>query len=395
MKRIVPLFLILTLLLSSCQVGTGSNRPENGYSLENEIRAVWVPYYEIPCAEGLSREKYSSRVSELFDGLRDYGLDTVFIHVRAFADSIYPSEIFPFSKYVTGSGEVPDFDPFEVILEEAEKQSVEIHAWLNPFRISVSSDTSALPENSPAKAMLESKSRENPVYVSEEGIYFNPASESAQKLIRDGVREILDRYDVAGVHIDDYFYPCSDKSIDSVQYGDYTESGGKSKLSQWRRDTVSAFVASLHGLCAAHGKVFSVSPAGNIELNFNELYADVALWLSEPGYADIIIPQLYFGFEHSKAPFEQWFEDWNNLDRHKDVRLLCGLGAYKCGTDDPSAGEGRDEWLKNDDVLRRQLEFIRTHGSFSGFAVFSAGSLLDDSPSKTVENERKNFKKAE
>ena len=154
------------------------------------------------------------------------------------------------------------------------------------------------------------------------------------------MREILDGYEVDGIHIDDYFYPTRDESIDRAEYEAYASGGGDKGLNEWR-DSVSAFAAGLYSLVKSYGsdKIFSISPAGNIDGNENALFADVELWLSTPGYADYIIPQVYFGFENQSLPFEKTVKRWASVSDGR-VGIIWGLPPINAGLRIKMPGRG-------------------------------------------------------
>lgn len=133
----------------------------------------------------------------MFNNVADMKLNTVFVHVRAFADAVYPSKLFPWSKY-SCKGSDPGFDPLKVMVECAHRAGLKIHAWINPFRVSSSDNIDSLPQGSPAKKLIGTDA----VIQLKNGIYFDPASTDVHALIYDGVREILDGYEVDGIHID-------------------------------------------------------------------------------------------------------------------------------------------------------------------------------------------------
>jgi uncharacterized lipoprotein YddW (UPF0748 family) len=143
-------------------------------------------------------------------------MTAVFLQVRPTADALYKSDIFPWSRFLTGkNGLAPqnNFDPLEFWIQEAHNRNLELHAWINPYRISGTSyDMEKLSPDNPARKMYEQN--RNDIYFSTQGIYYNPASERVQKLILDGVREIVNKYNVDGIHIDDYFYPSTETVID-------------------------------------------------------------------------------------------------------------------------------------------------------------------------------------
>ncbi len=368
---------------------TTKNQTTTAAASQEEIRGVWLSYLEFPSAKGKSASQYRKEANGIFSSLADFGINTVFLHARAFSDAFYLSDIFPTSKYVAGTqGAALSFDPFKIMLESAKSYGLEVHAWINPFRVSSSADITTLSKSNPARKIYEAGNEDSQVCILSNGIYYNPASLKAQQLVLDGIKEILANYAVAGIHIDDYFYPSTDKAIDSAQYEAYTASGGKNSLAQWRISTINAFVSAAYSSVKSYGqnKIFSISPAADIEKNRNQLYADVKVWLANEGYADWIIPQIYYGFENSSLPFDKTADKWNSLKRHKNVKLICGLAAYKCGAQDAYAGNGKSEWLNNSDILLRQTIYIKTHGSYSGIAFFSCNNIINPS-NKTMKSE--------
>lgn len=325
----------------------------------------------------------------MFNAIKSCGFNTAFVHLRAFGDSFYKSDIFPYSSYIAGKeGAELSFDPFEVLLSSAKKNGISVHGWINPFRISTQNNPDLLCSANPAKKILASGNADGDICILENGIYLNPASTASQKLVLDGVKEILTKYDIDGIHIDDYFYPSTDTSIDKNQYSQYCAKGGALSLSEWRTESINAFVAGLYSAVKAVDSdlIVSISPAADIESNKTKLYADCELWLSQKGYADIIIPQIYFGFEHETNAFDFLLGQWSSLPRHSEVKLVCGMAAYKCAETDEYAGAGANEWLDNSDVLARQLEAVRADGNFEGIAVFSYSDLIRENCSQEIEN---------
>lgn len=357
--------------------------------VDTEMRAIWISCYDYSSAAGKSRSEYKAITDTMFKNISECGLNTAFVHLRAFSDAFYKSDIFPYSSFIAGTeGASLPFDPFEVLLESAEKYDISVHGWINPFRVSTKTDTSLLSSENPAKIILNEGNDDGRVCVLSNGIYYNPSHLDNHRLILDGVKEILNNYDIDGIHIDDYFYPSTDTSIDAAQYREYKSNGGSLSLAEWRITNVNAFVSSLYSTVKAENPdaVVSISPSAQIDKNKNELYADCKLWLSQRGYADIIIPQIYFGFEHSTLPFPELLAQWANLPRHSSVKLVCGIAAYKCATEDAYAGSGKTEWKNNTDILARQVEGIRNNRSYSGFAVFSYKDLIRSNCRTEIEN---------
>ena len=258
-----------------------------------EMRGIWISYGELSTA---FKGNFKNEIAGMFDNIKDLGLNTVFVHARAFCDSFYPSKLFPWSAYITGTeGVSPGFDPLKIMVEEAKKRDLEIHAWLNPYRISYKTeDVSTLANSSYIKQYMTKKPSSTLAVAYDGGLYLNPANADAEKLIIDGVKEILDAYDVDGIHFDDYFYPTMDSSFDQSDYSAYVN--GKSNplpLADWRRENVNRMLKSVYTTVKGYGNdiAFGVSPAGNNERNYNELYADTDAWVNG-GYIDYIIPQI-------------------------------------------------------------------------------------------------------
>ena len=360
---------------ASPKTTAGTTKPAE---TQTELRGIWISCYDYISAAGKTRSEYKAETDKMFKSIAACGFNTAFVHMRAFSDAFYESDIYPYSSFVAGTeGASLPFDPFKVILESAKKYGISVHGWINPFRVSTKNDPSLLSASNPAKKILDGGNSEGEVCILKNGIYYNPACVSNHKLILDGVREIIGKYDIDGIHIDDYFYPSTDKSIDSKQYSQYKASGGALSLAEWRRASVNSFVSSLYSTVKATNSnlTVSISPAAQIEKNKNELYADCALWLSSKGYADIIIPQIYFGFEHETLDFQSLLAEWAALPRNPQIKLVCGLAAYKCGKNDAYAGAGSAEWQENTDILARQLKCIRKNKNYSGFVVFSYKDL--------------------
>ena len=371
MKKIVCILLSILILCSGC-----ATNPDGQTEKETEmVSAVWIFYSELSMLDEKSRDEkaFTSKIENMLDNCVSWGINTVFLQVRPFSDSFYKSDIFPWSYYLTGKqGKDVSYDPLEICLELAHERDIKLHAWINPFRISFDDDASRLSENHPALDWINNKTDD--VVYADGGMYYSPASPSAQRLVLDGVREIVRNYDIDGIHIDDYFYPSTDKKIDASFYKQYKDGGGKLSLDEWRLDTVSAFVAQMYTTVKSENPdcIFSVSPAGNISNNYKQQYADVRLWCSRRGYADWIIPQLYYGFENDKLSFDKALSQWQSLNTIGAVRMIYGIAAYKVNDSD-------DEWQAGSGIIDRQLALVRDSDSCYGAAFFSYSSLADKS----------------
>lgn len=361
---------------------TGKN---NSVSSSDEVRAVWISYlelYDMLC--GKTKSQFRSSVGAAFDNAVELGLNTVFVHVRSHSDAFYDSALFPWSVYCTGTeGKDPGYDPLEIMVEEAHDRGLSIEAWINPYRIKGTADTTKICKSSPAYDWLDT---DKVVVLSGSGIYYNPADEDVIELIVEGVAEIVQNYDVDGIHFDDYFYPTTDKSFDEDYYDDYLDDGGTMGLAAWRRDNVNRMIKRVYKAIKSvdSGCQFGISPAGNMDNNYNTLYCDVSTWVQNKGYVDYICPQIYFGFDHGSMPYQEVLETFDEMISVSSVRLISGLAAYKIGVKDTYAGDGAKEWVRNTDVLARQVEAARDASHYGGFALYTYSSLF--TPSSDVKS---------
>jgi len=392
MKRIAILLLALSLLAACAH---SPALPQTEPSPQAEIRAVWLSYFDLTLpAGGIPEQAYREKYAALFGQFAAFGLNTLFVHVRPFTDAIYPSKLYPWSEILTGAqGQGPGYDPLGILCELAGQNGLALHAWLNPFRVTPDHrDLSKLAGNNPALAHIQAD--DGWVREASGRYYWNPAVPETHALVYDGVRELLENYPLAGIHIDDYFYPTTEASFDRAQYEAYQSLGGALPLDEWRRELVSQFVAGLYRTVkkSKPRAVLSVSPTANIAANYGEYYADTARWMREPGFADWMVPQIYFGFEHAKLPFEATARAWAGLPRHGGLRLVPGLAAYKTGQDDAFAGPaGRGEWLAHDDILARQARLSRKLKGCDGFAVYSSTGLFGPNLTEIARKEKNNL----
>ena len=401
MKRI---FVLLLALASLAACTSAPPPPQTTATIQTtaqaqeppaEILALWFSYFDLTLpAGGISAQAYREKYAALFGELAAFGINTLFVHVRPFSDAIYPSALYPWSEILTGTqGKDPGYDPLQILCELAGERGLEVHAWLNPFRVTPDHrDLSKLAKSNPALPHIEAQ--DGWVSQADGRSYWNPAVPETHALVYEGVRELLEHYPLAGIHIDDYFYPTQAAAFDQAQYQAYQSQGGTLGLADWRRELVSQFAAGLYRTVhqAAPGAVLSISPTANIEKNYAEYYADTARWTREPGFADWMIPQIYYGFAHEKLPFEATARAWAALPRHDNLRLVFGLAAYKAGQDDPFAGaSARGEWQAHSDILARQLKLSRTLEGIGGAALYSCAGLFGNELSDFAVKERTNL----
>ncbi len=370
------------------------NYKKNSYQAlnYNEMKGVWISYLEISALlKGKTESEFRNAAGKIFDNCTSLGINTVYVHARAFGDAFYFSSLFPFTKHISGSvGKKTAYDPYPILIEEAHERGLSFHAWINPLRLCSSADMEAVSLEYPIREWYGDSSRKGTYIVNVGGTwYLNPAYDEAIRLVADGVREIVSRYDVDGIHIDDYFYPTTDASFDSAAYA----SSGASSLSAFRIDRCNQLVRAIYN--AVHecsSAVFGASTQGNMDNNINQLYADAQAWCRD-GYVDYFAPQIYYGFLNSAQPFEHCTDQWNQLVSGTDTKLCIGLAVYKVGQEDRWAGEGRYEWQNTETMLKRQIEYAKSCANYGGIALYSYNYLFTDGyVTSAIQKEKENFK---
>ncbi|MBR1393145.1 MAG: family 10 glycosylhydrolase [Ruminococcus sp.] len=292
-------------------------------------KAMWVSVFELNrILQGKTQAQFTQGFREICNRSKAMGINTLYVHTRPFGDSFYPSNLFPWSAYVTGTfGRSPRYDPLKIMVDTAHSCGLSVHAWINPYRVSSLTNIYSAPDSYLVKKWLKDPAS-YPEYVSYAEVYgtywLNPGIPEVRSLIIQGVKEIVNNYEVDGIHIDDYFYPTNDTSYDAAAYAKY---GGGKTLTQWRLFNCTATVKAIYDTVkAADGRLlFGISPQGNYENNYLYLYADVDLWLSQKGYCDYLCPQVYYSYDFETKPFKDVLSQWASLPRAEGVKLLIGL----------------------------------------------------------------------
>ncbi|MBP0990152.1 MAG: family 10 glycosylhydrolase [Oscillospiraceae bacterium] len=408
---IVCFFIILSLFCGCSDLGAGSVfYSRKGINIDNvnitsarsetvKMRAMWFSYLDFnSLLKNKSETEFKAQINTAFDNCLSIGCNTVIVQVRPFSDALYPSKIFPWSEIISGvQGTDPQFDPLAIMVFAAHERNMSIHAWINPFRVSNTPDISRLCDTNPALKWLGNG--EN-VVVLADSIFYNPASRDVRTLIIDGITEIITNYDVDGIHFDDYFYPDPDESFDDGFYSEYLSSVSSAPLSisDWRRENINIFIKEVYSAIKSIDPdvLFGISPQGNSFNNYNRQYIDVPFILSHSGYVDYIAPQIYFGINHSSKPFAATLKKFSDMITVDGISLYAGLAAYKIGTEDKYAGNGKNEWLENNDILFKQMIITDNFDFCDGFIIFRYNSLFLPASDKlqAVANELDNIKKS-
>lgn len=290
---------------------------------KREFRGTWVQTVGQGKYAKMSTQEMKSYFTKLLDGFQKDGINVVLFQIRPEADAWYASPYEPWSRYITGvQGLNPGWDPLEFMVRECHKRNMDIHAWLNPYRV----------RSSPGKPLAPNHIYfKHPDWFVNYGnfIWFDPGNPACREFIKTVVRDIVKRYDVDAIHMDDYFYPypiVESQFDDSRTWKKYGLDKGYTKKSDWRRDNVNALIRELHE--AIHQTKpwveFGVSPFGiyrnqkndpngshtNGLSNYDDLFADILYWLKK-GWVDYNIPQLYWEIGHRVADYEILLDWWS------------------------------------------------------------------------------------
>ncbi len=382
-------------------IQTGNRQPDSSSETSQEMDAMWISYLDFL---NMPKEKtaFQSAVDTMYDKCVSYGMNAVIVQVRADSDAMYDSQYFPWSKFASGTqGKNPGYDPLDYLISAAHQRGLEFHAWINPYRITGYKMTqSELSANNPAYIWQHDSDTSNDRWVLTHNgyLYYNPAIPQVRELIVNGIAEIIKNYDVDGIHMDDYFYPSINDSKSSTWFDkpEYDASGSSMTIANWRRNNVSLLVKDIYKTVKAENAdiIFGISPAGNLSnLRSNSQYfVDIDTWMASDDYVDYIMPQLYWGFERRDSAgniasyaYENNLTSWIRLKNTGNVKLYIGLNMANAGTN-VADGNSTSEWLRYDDIIKRQVLTGRKSGQVSGYAFFRYGSFGTSAAAKEVSN---------
>lgn len=347
-----------------------------------EFRAMWITTvgnYDFPSAPGLTTEQQKAEIVNMMNLAQDLKLNAVIFHVRTAGDAFYQSETEPSSYFLTGQmGKKLEFDPLKFAIDEAHSRGILIHAWFNPYRASHAAIKGDIPVNHISKTRPDLIRTYNKVSI------LDPGEKEVRDYVTKVVIDVVNRYDIDGVHFDDYFYPYKDANQtefpDDETYKKYKESGGKMGRDDWRRKSVDDFIQNLSVEIkkAKPTVMFGISPFGiwkPDEINiigtssFDSQYADSRKWLQE-GWVDYLAPQLYWSSNKNGQKFPyllNWWKGENKKKRH----VWAGLATYKVG-DSTYPDFTPEELVLQINTTRGQL------GDNAGAIHFRAKFLLEN-----------------
>lgn len=365
-----------------------------------EMRGVWVSYLDW---NGWAKDEagYKKAMDQTLDLCVQKGLNAVFLQVRPDGDAMYPSQYFPWSKFASGKqGKNPGYDPLAYAVQAAHQRGLQLHAWINPYRITgYLNRYSDLCASNPAIAWAKDGDSSNDRWVlCQNGeYYYNPAIPQVRQLIIDGVKEIVTKYEVDGIHFDDYFYPNLDDSKAETwfDYPEYQASGTSLSVAAWRRNNVNELVRGVYSAVKSirPQALFGISPEGYLQnlRKDTRQFTDVDAWMTQSGYVDYLMPQIYWGFEAKQNgqaagyAFANCLNEWVTLKKKGNVKLYVGLALYKTGTD---AVDGNEvpEWQRYHDIMKREVQAGRATGQVSGYCFYDLSSLTRAAAAEEVAN---------
>ena len=353
------------------------------------FRGAWiatVANIDWPSTKAVGNDSLQkAEMTWLLDSLQSLGLNAIILQVRPTADALYYSELEPVSHWLTGKQgewESQEWDPLEWTIEEAKKRGLEVHVWLNPYRVNLAqTDTAILARDHIMRRHPEW------FWCYARQWYFDPGLEETREWICTVVQDIVTRYDIAAIHMDDYFYPYPQgrsQLPDTKTFERYPR--GFEDIKDWRRDNVNLAIKAIHETikeCKPEVE-FGISPFGvwrNASVdstgskttagitNYDDLYADIRLWIKE-GWVDYVLPQLYWEIGKKAADYEVLAHWWANEVRGTKCKLYIGMAPYRL-----EGASTKSPWGRGNEI-GRQMKLNRTIEEISGECFYSTRPLL-------------------
>lgn len=374
------------LLIFSFAFSVASIHAQN--TNKRELRGVWVATVlniDWPSKPGLSTRQQQHEIDQLLDNFKEINLNAVFLQIRPVSDAIYRSNKEPWSQYLTGAqGKAPNplYDPLDYFIEGCHNRGLELHAWLNPFRVK-----QKLEDDLVEGHFFNSKPEWGWEYGTK--MYLDPGIPDVREYVADIVEDVVRRYDVDGIHFDDYFYPypIKGKSIpDSLTFNKYADCYPRDQMDNWRRHNVDLFIKDVSEKIKESKPwvLFGVSPFGVWRNNdvdstgsqtkagitaYDILYADVLKWIQQ-GWVDYLMPQIYWYFGHPQADFKTLADWW--ACQGNDRFIFVGHGLYRL-----NQLNGDVAW-QNPVELPAQLNYVRKSPALRGSVWFSSSHFIKE-----------------
>ncbi|MGB4589162.1 MAG: family 10 glycosylhydrolase [Clostridiaceae bacterium] len=378
--------------------------PAESQSGKYMFRAAWLPSVlnsGYPETQGMSTDELKKSFLKILDVYEIYNLNAIIMQVRPSGDALYLSELNPASVYITGKIEgVLPFDLLKFAVDETHKRGMEFHAWFNPYRVTVIKAPGKTTEDILSTLSEKNYARLHPdkVLRFDDKLFLNPGDPEVMEFVTLSIMEVVKNYDIDAIHLDDYFYPYRSTKTDengaSVPYyfGDENEDeetylanqGAFTDIKSWRRDNVTQFVKNLNekikdlkpyvklgispfgiwGHAEETDGLGSNTPVTSSETYKNMVFADTRKWVKDE-IIDYIIPQIYWSFDETAAPYKELATWWSSVVEGTDVSLYIGHANYKLFEQASSPS-----W-KGDTVISEQLAFNKTLPNIKGSSFFS------------------------
>ncbi len=423
-KKIGTLGVVVSLMASSTIVGAQpvNNKINSALMLEaeyvdfdapeakieEELRATWISTVynlDFPSKKGMTQEAFKKEYMEVLNNVKKLKLNTIIFQVRPKGDTFYPSELNPWSEFLTGvEGKSPNWDPLEWMVEEAHKKGIKFEAWFNPYRVTTASNKNTSKMEDIAKLSDLNFAKKNPdmVFKYDGKLYLNPAEDKVINHITATIMEVVKKYDIDGVHLDDYFYPSKRTNIEEFYATEESNSfknnnRGFTKVSDWRRENVNILVSRINQNIKDYNQangdkvVFGISPfgiwghevnhpkgsiegtgsktpAGSME-SYNYQFADTRKWVKE-NMIDYIAPQIYWTFDEKAAPYGELVKWWSDTVTGTKVDLYIGHANYK-----QAEAKVSEKW-SNEREISNQMKYNKSLGNVKGSIFFRYKSLI-------------------
>lgn len=405
---------------------------------KNQFKSSWVATISnLNFPKATSQANFQENYLKILNDFSDWNMNAMMFQVRPLLDAYYPSELNPWSEFITGQqGTDPGYDPLKWMVDATHQAGMEYHAWFNPYRVSntkLSSDSILKKTGLTKEEILALSTAEQVKALGKAGIlasnnyallhpenvlsfdeklFLNPGIPAVRDYVVSSIAEVVHNYDVDAIHFDDYFYPYritvdgvnvifGDKGEDADTFQQY--GAGYTDIEAWRRDNITALVDGLKTVIDTHNQTnkkavqFGISPFGIWEHKANNplgsntptgssqsysssIYADTYKWMKEESL-DYVIPQIYWSFDQAAAPYGELTRWWNNAAEGSHTQVYVGHANYK----HVSNGGWDASWL-NPEEVPNQLKFNQNYANIKGSALFSYNDIQPSDINSLAEN---------
>lgn len=351
---------------------------------KREVRAAWlttVSNTDWPKSTVQTTQK--NNMIAILDSYKELGINTVYFQARSLSDAMYKSNLVPWATILTGTyNQAPanNFDPLQFVIDEGHKRGMEVHAWLNPYRVATTvSSYNSLPTTHPAK-------QANIRVVTNSAVhYLDPGLSAVRNHINQVIMEIVNNYDIDGIHFDDYFYQANIGTQDDLTLTEEPRGYTSAQKDDWRRNNITLLITETNAAIKAQKPwvKFGVSPSGiyrskttqyptgsetgtGTTQHFSTHYADTRLWL-EQSYLDYLTPQVYWYQGQTNSDFSKLIPWWNGINTNRHITI--GIAAYKVGDVNQGA------FNTNANEISQQINLVRGNTNLKGVAYYNTTTL--------------------